>query len=403
MCLPRPCFQRCPESLASLRASARIAFVKDSAGAVRCKFGQEALWVADSLLAKDIQNGLEATSPTEDWCPQNMPNFFNQDWLISWHRFVSPVFFGSPGSTSLYRCASSPTSRDGRHLHPQSFYQQPSSTPTRQKIRFARELLPKFLLLQCIPASFQHIKCQNGGSKQRLHANNGQVLGKRHAGWSYRIPRNPQQTIWDGTFKYEKSYFVETLMSLSQILGAKTPRGHTISMSYTVLQCLWLLMEYRFLGDLRMLKDWPCKWFKCPIEIHRKLTVAKEKMNKHWLKIFVNKWYVALFTFIYTYTYTVIYIAVYIAYPNILLVRTQGWSKTWIKVIDRGNTKKTKPSELPTWRISASRARHSFMTHPLLRTILKAHEGPGLDQKKTQKFEADDLVAKVQEAYTYPP
>lgn len=61
--LSRLCFQCCPESLASLRASARIAFVKDSAGAVRCKFGQEALWVADSLLAKDIQNGLEATSP----------------------------------------------------------------------------------------------------------------------------------------------------------------------------------------------------------------------------------------------------------------------------------------------------------------------------------------------------
>lgn len=131
-----------------------------------------------------------------------------------------------------------------------------------------------------------------------------------------------------------------------------------------------------------MLKDWPCKWFTCPIEIHRKLTVAKEKMNKHWLKIFVNKWYEALFTYIYIYNYIYSNI-LYLAYPNILVVQTQRWSKTWIKVIDRGNTKKTKPSELPTWRISAGRARHSFMTHPLLRTILKAHEGPGLDQKNT--------------------
>ena len=51
-------------------------------------------------------------------------------------------------------------------------------------------------------------------------------------------------------------------------------------------------------------------------------------------------------------------------------------------------------SELPAWRISAARARHSFMTHPLLRTVLKTHEGPGLD--------VHGLVAKVQEVHMYP-
>ena len=185
--LSRLCFQWCPESLASLRASARIAFVKDSAGAVRCKFGQEALWVADSLLAKDIQNGLEATSPVWRLVSAKHAKLFltKIDWSVDtglFHRFFWVTLFhviiqmclkpNSKGSAILN------TSRDGRDLHHQSFHQQPSCTPTRQKIRFARELLPKFLLLQCIPASFQHIKCQNGGSKQRLHANNGKFWAK---------------------------------------------------------------------------------------------------------------------------------------------------------------------------------------------------------------------------------
>ena len=261
--------------------------------------------------------------------------FFNQDCLIIWHRFISPVFFESPCSTSLYRSASSPTARGRQYwiLVEMAAVSIPTLSINSQAapLRARKsDLLVSFCRSFSCSNAYLHLsnKVPKWGVKAKVACQQWASFGQVwHAGWSYRIPRNPQQTIWDGTFKYEKSYFVETLMSLSQILGAKTPRGHTISMSYTVLQCLWLLMEYRFLGDLRMLKDWPCKWFKCPIEIHRKLTVAKEKMNKHWLKIFVNKWYVALFTFIYTYTYTVIYIAVYIAYPNILLVGPKDGAK----------------------------------------------------------------------------
>lgn len=277
-------------------------------------------------------------------------------------------FFGSPCSTSLYRCASSPTSRRGRDLHPQSFNSQAAPLRARKS-----DLLVSFCRSFSCSNAYLHLsnKVPKWGVKAKVACQQ----------WASFWQKDTQDgVIQDGVIGFlgilnklsemVKILFCWNLNELLPKFGCKNAQGtYDFHVIHCAFQCLWLLMEYRFLGHLRMLKDWPCKWFTCPIEIHRKLTVAKEKMKKHWLKIFVNKWYVALFTYI----YTIIYIysnILYLAYPNILLVQTQRWGKT-------------KPSELPTWRISAGRARHSFMTHPLLRTILKAHEGPGLDQKNT--------------------